>query len=683
MLSVGAGLTKGLTLPIVGLGAASILSFANFESAMAKIRGLVGVSDEQVKKFSNTILTEGPKWGRSPKELAEALYFITSSGIDASKAMDVLKVSARASAVGLGDTQTIANLLTSAMNAYKKSGLEAADATNILIGAVKAGKSDPAELAGAMARVLPIAAEMGISFNDVAASFAALSLTGNDAEESATQLRGIMTALLNPTAEANTELKRLGLNASDLRKELDENLLGGLEHLTSAFGGNEESAGKVFGNVRALAGIMSLLGENSETTRKIFKDLQGQEDLLGQATDANAKTTKQKFNVAMAEMKAALITFGTSIAPGVSSALETMASALRNVAHWWGKLPKGVQDSLVKMLAFGAVLGPVLIGVQKLTTAVRGLALAFAALDLAVAVIVIEIALIIALVAVLIWAFTHQTEYIRIFNGVMMWFKDQVFAIWQAIEAYISGLVARINQHFGTLFEYIQVGHNIIAAVIRGAWSIITGVIGGAVNTVMAAISRFGEIPGIVRSAFGAMLGVIVGVFQAIGGYIGSVVGWIKGVLGSLAGAAYSAGRSLGSNFGQGIRDSIGSAVSAAKDMVSKVGGLLPHSPAKWGPLSGTGSPELAGMKIATMLADGMRSGASDVLRAGVGVAQAAMVESGTTQNGSAGRGASYGTPSVNITVDSAGSRMDDLIVEVIRRAIRTNPSFRAQVGAA
>jgi hypothetical protein len=77
----------------------------------------------------------------------------------------------KAAAVGLGETKTIADLATSAMNAYGSDTLSASAATDILATAVREGKLEASELAGSMGGVIPIASNLGVEFHEVAGAF--------------------------------------------------------------------------------------------------------------------------------------------------------------------------------------------------------------------------------------------------------------------------------------------------------------------------------------------------------------------------------------------------------------------------------------------------------------------------------------------------------------------------------
>ena len=103
---------------------------ADYQSSMQKINGLVGISQKQVNAWSDDILELGKTLPQSPKDLADAMFFITSAGLRGKTALDALKQSAKASAAGLGETKVVADAVTSAMNAYGKKNLSAAQATD-------------------------------------------------------------------------------------------------------------------------------------------------------------------------------------------------------------------------------------------------------------------------------------------------------------------------------------------------------------------------------------------------------------------------------------------------------------------------------------------------------------------------------------------------------------------------
>jgi TP901 family phage tail tape measure protein len=289
-----------------------------FDDSMSKITSLVGVAKDEVAAMRPEVMKMATQFGKSGMEAADALFFITSAGLRGKDAMDVLAASLKASAIGLGETKTIADLATSALNAYGPATLSATAATDVLVASVREGKLEASSLSGAMGRVLPLASAMGVQFHEVGAAFAALSRTGTDANEAATQIRGIMAALLKPTTKAEKALKEMGLSSEKLRKQLKEKgLLSTLQTLKKEFGGNSAAAASVFGNVRALSGVLDLMGSNSATTVAIFESLAAAVGDTDKAFAVTADTAGFKYRKAIEGAKNAMIQLGDAVAPAI------------------------------------------------------------------------------------------------------------------------------------------------------------------------------------------------------------------------------------------------------------------------------------------------------------------------------------------------------------------------------
>ena len=310
---------------IAAVGVASVREATEFETSFSKIQGLVGLTEEQITKLEEAAMRFGPRFGKSANEAADALFFITSAGLRGQKAAEVLEASLKGAAIGLGETKTIADLATSAVNAYGEANLGGAEAVDVLAEAVRLGKLEPAELAETMGAVLPIASNLGVSFQEVGAAMAGMSKTGTDAATAATQLRQILNTLAKPTSEANKGLANMGLSAEGLRKQIkDEGLFATLETLTTAFDGNIEATTQVFGNIRALSVVLDLMGASLEDNRELFKLMTDDTGVLNEAFEITAETAQFKFDAAMATARNSLVSIGGAILENLQPHLDTL-----------------------------------------------------------------------------------------------------------------------------------------------------------------------------------------------------------------------------------------------------------------------------------------------------------------------------------------------------------------------
>lgn len=339
MRQAGSLMKYTVAMPLLQIGKASLQAAKEFEKSMALITGLVGIPAAEVAKMGDAVLNMAGDVGKTPVELAEALYFITSAGIKGAQAMDTLDASARAAAAGLGTTNSVADVVTSVMNAYPEGLYSATLATDILVAAVREGKAEASSFAPAMGKVLPVAAAFGVKFQDVAASMAALTRFGKPAGTAAIELRQIMASLLKPTQEAQSTLESYGLSTQMLRATIqDKGFFAGLQQLHGALGENAEAYAKVFGNVRPLTAITALLGPSMARNAVIFDALSNAAGDSADAFEAVQQTASQKWAETAAVLQASMIDIGNGLAP-MSKALADLGKVLAGALGGLARIP--------------------------------------------------------------------------------------------------------------------------------------------------------------------------------------------------------------------------------------------------------------------------------------------------------------------------------------------------------
>jgi len=309
----------------VAMAGAAIKSALSFDRSMTKIKSLVGIASDEVDAMGKTAMKMSKDTGRSATEAADALFFITSAGLRGAEAMDVLEASLKASAVGLGETKSIADLTTSAINAYGSSNLSAMEATNVLVASVREGKLEASELASSMGQVLPVASNMGVSFDEVGAALAAMSRTGTNASVGATQLTAVLAGLLKPTMDAEKALDEMGLSSAGLKQQIkEEGLLSVLKTLKIEFDKNADAASRVFPNIRALKAVLDLTGASADVNNRIFKTLETTLGDLDTAFTTTAESASHKFDKSLKDLQNTGTTLGSYILPVLNNIINTI-----------------------------------------------------------------------------------------------------------------------------------------------------------------------------------------------------------------------------------------------------------------------------------------------------------------------------------------------------------------------
>jgi TP901 family phage tail tape measure protein len=364
----GTTLTKNVTAPIVGLAAAVVAVGTEFDTTLRQITALTDTSVDEIGKVRKALLGMASEIGKDPAELARGFYFLASAGFTTSEALDVLHVAAKAAAAGLGDTADISKVVGAEVNAFGKENLTASDAVNFLLRAIKDGTAEAPDFAAALGQVLGSAAAVGAKANDVNAALAAMTLKGISADEAATSLNQVFLSLLRTTDQADEALAGLGTSADALRAELREKgLLALLADLAARFGDNETAASAVFGNVRALRGILALTGGDAAATAAVFDDVANGTANL---EDAFRKTEGpgREMDRALAEIKVALITLADDVLPQFTQVLAVAVGLLHAGVSVFESLPGPVRQGIITIAGLAAALGPLLFISGKVTS---------------------------------------------------------------------------------------------------------------------------------------------------------------------------------------------------------------------------------------------------------------------------------------------------------------------------
>lgn len=349
--------TRSVTLPIVGAGVVAGKMAFDFEDAFTKISALSNASAGDIAKWKTQVLQLAGKTAQSPQDLANALYFLASAGLKTNQVMPALEASAKGAAVGLGNAADVAKITANALNAYAGSGLTATKVTSTLVQATKAGTAAPDEFATALGRILPIASKAGVSFDQVAGSLAGLSNIGLDVNEGTTAMRGVLQALVAPSSTAAKAMKSVGLSADQMRAAIaDKGLLGAMQLLDKATGGNIDKLREIIPNIRALTGQFGLTGKNADQVAKIFDEVAHSSGALGQSFQTTAEGPAFQFRQQLAKLQVSAIQLGEKLLP----IGQKIISAVSGIAGAFSDLPDNVQTAILAIAGIAAAVGPLL-----------------------------------------------------------------------------------------------------------------------------------------------------------------------------------------------------------------------------------------------------------------------------------------------------------------------------------
>lgn len=245
---------------------------------------------------------------------------------------------------------------------------------------------------------------------------------------------------------------------------------------------------------------------------------------------------------------------------------------------------------------------------------------------------------------------------------IIVFFTDlpgQIAGAFSALGAFLAGvwdsIVTGVTDAFNSVVAWFEalperlteLGQQILDWA-SNTWNTVVETVTTAVNSIVEFVS---SLPGKIGGFFKGVYDSAVTKFNELVAFVKGVPGKILSALGNFGSMLYDAGKKIIQGLINGISDKIGDLKSKVSEAVSAIRDHLPFSPAKEGPLSGGGSPDIAGAKIAAMIAAGLDSGlpllTSAAGRAAGAVAEAGVPPLATTTPG--GPGSVLSPTSVNV----------------------------------
>lgn len=310
----------------------AMFTAAEFESVMSNINTLFDDTGESVAKLEEGIKDMVKSMPVDPKELGSAAYQIVSAGIsDTTEALKVLEASGKLAVAGLSTTAESADILTSAINAFSKDGLTAAEISNVLFKTVKAGKTTIAELAQAFGATAPIVAEIGVKFKDFQAATAALTTTGLPAAQAQNALRGAIAGLLKPSGEMEKLFEKIGVKSGRELIETTENLGEAFTKLRDAALQHNISIEEAFGRIEGLNAVFGLTGSVAGAYADTLKAVQSETDLLTEGFLKQQKTMTAQWQLVKNQVNVAMVELGSKVFPIVLGAINSVIDAIANL----------------------------------------------------------------------------------------------------------------------------------------------------------------------------------------------------------------------------------------------------------------------------------------------------------------------------------------------------------------
>ena len=403
----------------------------SFSAAMNAANTMAGKSGEDFVRLKGQVAELSKSIPVVRDELANGLYQVISNGVPEDNWIAFLQKSAKASVGGIADLGETVKVTSTIIKNYGLSWDKAGDVQDKIQLTAKNGVTSFEQLAQALPKVTSNAATLGVSIDELMATFATLTgVSGNTAEVS-TQLAAIFTALVKPSSEASKMAQQMGIefDAAAIKAAGGmRNFLTDLDKNVKAYASKsgmleQEIYGKLFGSAESLRALGPLTGQLADKFNENVEAMKGSAGTIDDAFSimsssgaASLQILKNKF----AEVGDAIASTMGGIMPVLNItaqigntviAVSAMVSGLKNLAKIQAIVKVRTMAMNAASLVWNATSVRMNALVQVMTASFRGAAVSATTLKLAIQGLLISTGVGVAIVALteVIAAFTSKS----------------------------------------------------------------------------------------------------------------------------------------------------------------------------------------------------------------------------------------------------------------------------------
>ena len=278
------GLAVAAISGVVAVGVAAAKSVEEFDKSLKDLSSLTGMTGTDLKDIGDSAVDLSMKFGTSATSIVDSFKLIGSQAPQLLQDKEGLEGVAEAAMVlakaGGIEVQDAAKGITTVMNQMNVSATEATGIINALAAGSKNGAGDVAYLQTAIEKSGTLAANAGLSYQDLIGTIETLAPKFSSAEVAGTALKGVLTKLttqgnsqFNPSVvgmqKALENLDKANLSASEKLKLFGESNLTAAETLIQNRDGLKEMTDAVTGTNTAYEQMDTKSGTLEGTINKL------------------------------------------------------------------------------------------------------------------------------------------------------------------------------------------------------------------------------------------------------------------------------------------------------------------------------------------------------------------------------------------------------------------------------
>lgn len=505
-----------VTTAITGMGTVAGTMASNFEDAMAKVSTIADETEVPISDLETAILNLSDETGIAATDIADNVYNAISAGQSTGDAVNFVSNATKLAKAGFAESGDALDILTTIMNAYGMEADKVTDVSDMLIQTQNLGKTTVAELSSAMGKVIPTAKAQGVELDSLCGAYAVMTSNGIATAETTTYLNSMLNELGKQGSTAATafakgtehikeggltmaEAMEQGWSLTDVLSILDEQAYESGTSISNMFSSAEagKAANVLWDNAEKLNSAVEQMGDSAGATETAFGKLD---------------TTSNKIKISVNQLKNTAIDLGGTLLDTLQPTIKKVTDKIKEFSDWFKNLNESQKQTIIKIAAVVAAIGPTLIAFGKMSTGISkiiGVAVKLKGalgagggiakvLTMLTGPVGIAIAAIAALAAGFVSLYKTNDEFREKVDNALAKVKQAFSDMWVKIKP----IIEQIKQAFMKLLDALQPVFEFILTYIG---SIVNGIITAA-EPIMSAIKNVVEFVTNIIQAFTALL---------------------------------------------------------------------------------------------------------------------------------------------------------------------------------
>lgn len=571
----------GIGAVAVGAFAYAVNAAANFEERISGIGAVSGATAAELDKVREKALQLGADTKFSADQAAQGMEELIKAGLTVEQVLNgAADATTNLAAAGEIELVEAATISANAMNAFGLAAQDLPKVADLIAGAANASAIDVGQFGQALAQSGATANLVGLSFDDLAVSIAAMGNAGIKGSDAGTSLKTFL-ANLQPTTKKQKELfDELGITVDGVaNKFFDAN--GSIKSMSEVAGILNKATANMTDQQKMLA-LETMFGTDAIRAAAIVANngSEGFDKLstaMGKVTAAEVAAKRMdNLKGSLEELKGSIDTALIKAGSPFQKALKTFVDGLTKLVNAFSALPASVQKWIVMAIlglgvvlllggAFLVIAGTLLkvaatfrtlrtaMGIGKI---IRGLITAMNALRLAfLANPVFLFIAALVLLGVFLWQLYQRSQTFRdvvsslgdVFKSVGAFLVDFVMGIIELPGKIVAGLAAvttAVGNFVASLWrKFIELHVKVGEALAR----VVTGVISWGARMISTG----------ARMASDFVSRIVNGI-RALPGRVGDIFGRIIATIKEKISQAFNAVKQFAANMWNGFKEGLG-----------------------------------------------------------------------------------------------------------------------------